>query len=125
MMGGLRGKRSSSLCVKRPKKNIKHHPLKHSSSLELLKLQQSANPPTQPMPMNLTPSNHMESTLTSKETRLLVKNYYVQVLKSAPAEGWNGQDGTIAVIIHELCLPLGSTGVIKNVLETCWSCMQN
>ena len=62
-MGGLQGKRSSSLCVKFPKKNIKHHPLKHSSSLELLKLQQSANPPMQPMPVKLTPSNHAERAL--------------------------------------------------------------
>jgi len=35
------------------------------------------------------------------------------------------KNGTIAVIIHELHLPLGSTGIIKNVLETYWSCMQN
>jgi len=49
--------------------------------------------------MKLTPSNHVERMLTSKETWLLLKNYYVQVLKSAPAEGWNGKDGTIAVII--------------------------
>jgi len=47
------------------------------------------------------------------------------VLKSAPAEGWNAKDGTVAVIICELHLPLGSTGIIKNVLETNWSCVQN
>ena len=55
----------------------------------------------QPMPMKLTPSNHTERMLTSKETWLLLKIYYVQVLKSAPTEGWNGKDGTIADDVDE------------------------